>query len=510
MRMPRLRRQKKQRVKIDPLDLDHTLLYFSPDRRDRWTLRDACEGTQVFGATGSGKTSGSGRAIAHAFLRNGYGGLVLTAKPDEADLWRSYCEECGREDDLVIMEPGGKWKLNILDYEYRRAGNGVRGNRGAGLADNIASLFSTILELGRPGKSQSSTDPFWTDAVHDLVANAVELLGLAQQTIGLDDLLAIVNSAPRSKADLQDPAWHQRSRCWECLIIADSRELEGPDREALHRNAGFWGDTYLSYPEKTRGSIEAMLRTMSGRLLRQPFLDLFCSATTLTPEMTHEGAIVVVDLPVKEFAEAGRYAQVLMKLLWQRSAERRAASSVEDTVRPVFLWADEAHNFVTPGDVMFQTTARSARACTVYLTQNISNYLDALGGVNAQAQTDALLGSLNTKVFHANSDPATNRWAAELFAQSHRFRMSTNTGQTDPQNPGGFGGGGNATQQHGTGFSEQLEYEVPPATFKTLAMGGPDHNFTVEAIAFRTGRIWKATGTTDIRIAFSQQQKGKK
>jgi len=100
--------------------------------------------------------------------------------------------------------------------------------------------------------------------------------------------------------------------------------------------------------------------------------------------------------------------------------------------------------------------------------------------------------------------------SSDLFAQSHRFRMSTNTGQTDPQNPGGFGGGGNATQQHGTGFSEQLEYEVPPATFKTLAMGGPDHNFTVEAIAFRTGRIWKATGTTDIRIAFSQQQKGKK
>ena len=375
MRMPKLRRQKKRRTKIDPFDLDHTLLYFSSDKRDRWTVRDACEGTQVFGATGSGKTSGSGRAIAHAFLRNGYGGLVLTAKPDEADLWRSYCEECGREDDLIVMQPGGRWKTNILDYEFSRCD---QGGRGRGLADNIASLFSTVLELGRPGKSQSNSDPFWTDAVHDLVANAVELLGLAQ---------------------------------------------------------------------------------------------------------------------------------VLMKLLWQRSAERRAASSVEESVRPVFLWADEAHNFVTPGDVMFQTTARSARACTVYLTQNISNYLDALGGVNAQAQTDALLGSLNTKLFHANSDPATNRWAAELFAQSHRFRMSTNMGQTDPSDPTGSG---NATHNHGSGLTEQLEYEVPPATFKTLAMGGPDHNYMVEAIAFRTGRIWKATGTTDIRIVFSQQQRGKK
>ena len=484
---------------VDPLELDHTLLYFSKHKRDSWTLRDACEGTQIFGATGSGKTSGSGRAIAHAFLRNGHGGLVLTAKPDEADLWRQYCNECGREDDLIVMAPDGPWSLNILDYEYRRSGSG---GRGVCLADNIASLFSTILELGRPGKSQSASDPFWTEAVHDLVANAVELMGLAGLTIGLDQLLSIASTAPRSRDELHDPDWHHHSFCWQCLAGADGRELSPSDRDALNRNANFWAEGYLNYPEKTRGSIEAMLRTMSGRLLRQPFLDLFCRSTTLTPEMTHNGKIILVDLPVKDYAEAGRYAQVLMKLIWQRAAERRSASSVDSRARPVFLWADEAHNFVTPGDVMFQTTARSARACTVYLTQNISNYLDALGGVNSQAQADALLGSLNTKLFHANSDPATNRWAAELFAQSHRYRRSTNMGHTDPASP--FGNA-NATQQHGSSISEQLEYEVPPATFKTLAMGGPNSDFQVEAIAFRTGRIWQATNRTDIRLLFSQK-----
>ena len=41
--------------------LDTVLLKLG--RRDRFTIRDACEGIAVFGGTGSGKTSGSGLAL---------------------------------------------------------------------------------------------------------------------------------------------------------------------------------------------------------------------------------------------------------------------------------------------------------------------------------------------------------------------------------------------------------------------------------------------------------------
>ena len=50
---------------------------------DAWRVKDAFEGTQILGSPGSGKTSGSGKAIAHAFLSAGFGGLVLCAKVDE-------------------------------------------------------------------------------------------------------------------------------------------------------------------------------------------------------------------------------------------------------------------------------------------------------------------------------------------------------------------------------------------------------------------------------------------
>src|SRR5437762_1717394 len=81
------------------VDLCEPLVNFTSS--DPWRQQDAVEGTIIFGATGSGKTSGSGETIAKSLLNAGCGGLVLSAKIDEAKLWERYCRETGRE--LIIF-----------------------------------------------------------------------------------------------------------------------------------------------------------------------------------------------------------------------------------------------------------------------------------------------------------------------------------------------------------------------------------------------------------------------
>ena len=51
--------------------------------------------------------------------------------------------------------------------------------------------------------------------------------------------------------------------------------------------------------------------------------ELFCTTTNIVPELTHEGAVIVLDLPVKEHAEIGQLSQTLFKYIWQRASERR-------------------------------------------------------------------------------------------------------------------------------------------------------------------------------------------
>src|SRR5690606_9331296 len=82
------------------------LLRFSDRPQDVWTVDDAVRGTSIYGATGSGKTTASGKTIAMQFLKQRWGdkkwgGIVLCAKSDEADLWEEYCKEAGRSADVI-------------------------------------------------------------------------------------------------------------------------------------------------------------------------------------------------------------------------------------------------------------------------------------------------------------------------------------------------------------------------------------------------------------------------
>ena len=93
------------------------LLHFeSADARGKiirvpWTFGHSFEGLFVSGATGSGKTSGTGRATARAMLRAGYGGLVLCAKADEPDLWETYAREEGRAGRRDPVRTGPRLRL---------------------------------------------------------------------------------------------------------------------------------------------------------------------------------------------------------------------------------------------------------------------------------------------------------------------------------------------------------------------------------------------------------------
>src|SRR5436190_4949149 len=132
-----LRSTQSRMVAPDPLDAP--LLWLS--KKDPWTIRNAFEGTAVLGATGSGKTSGSGQALAKAFLSAGFGGLVLCAKPDEAELWRRYCRQTNRSDSLIIFGPQQPYRFNFLNNEFTRPG------AGAGLTENLVRLFTTIMQV---------------------------------------------------------------------------------------------------------------------------------------------------------------------------------------------------------------------------------------------------------------------------------------------------------------------------------------------------------------------------
>ncbi|HEY3855216.1 MAG TPA: type IV secretory system conjugative DNA transfer family protein [Verrucomicrobiae bacterium] len=443
---------------------------------DAFTEDDSFMGTVCIGGTGSGKTSGSGDNLRRGFLKNGYGGLVMTVKNDETRAWQNAAQQAGRSADLIIIEPGGPNTLNFLDYEAHRSGDG------AGLTFNLVHLLLTAVE---GGNNQSLQDAFWEKAANQLLTNAIDLVLMANDEITLPDVVEVIRSAPSSAQDAAlmtmsgeklaelaaagQPAWRHTSKCAQLMIKAEGRTRDPERISDLRETFAYFLHELATLDSRTRSNLMMTVMAPLTALLRKPFRRLFCGKTTVTPEDSFNGKIIILHLPVKEYGEVGRTAQMLFKTVWQQTVERRGSDGV-----PLFHWADEAQFFVHRNDMTFQQTARSSRAATVYLTQSIVNFRAALDKGESESVSQSILGCLQNKIFHANGCPITNRYAESLFGEELQSVATANQG------PAGFS----------AGVQRQMLPIIPATRFTRLKRGGLANNRIVEAIIFSMGHTW--------------------
>ncbi|MGE3424724.1 MAG: type IV secretory system conjugative DNA transfer family protein [Dehalococcoidia bacterium] len=451
---------------------------------DSWTLADAFSGTLILGSTGSGKSTGSGAAIRRTFLRSGLSGVVLCVKGDEPDEWQRAARAHGREHDIVLFGLGSQKSFDFLNWEFNRPDDG------AGLVRNVVSL---LLEAASAGFEQvSRTDPYWDQALYEVVSSAVCLLAAATHDrdsgsadISLAGLLSIIRSAPTTRQEVSSRGWREGSACWSYMQSAhrNSSFLPAGLLHDVKRAVEFFLHDYASLNSRTRSVISSSFTAKIAPLLQSPVANLLTgpSDPTVLPDVLERGKILVLNFPVKVLGPTGSLIQSLLKTLVQRWIERRTSSS------PVFLWADEAQHFLSKQDPMFLATARSKRAATVYLTQSISSVYAAFGGDEAAA--DALLSNLNTKIFHQQSDPVTNEYAERLFGRHDKSSMPANSMDLS------LGAISIRSDSHEPSV-------VPASSFTTLQRGGPPTLLT-EAYVF-AARRWNSTGTNALLVQFAQ------
>lgn len=121
-------------------------------------------------------------------------------------------------------------------------------------------------------------------------------------------------------------------------------------------------------------------------------------------------------------------------------------------------------------------------------------------GDRGKAETDSLLGNFQTKIFHANGDSVTNLWAADTIGKfwDYRYNRSASVGSREMKD------GANSSTQFSSSKIEQLEHQVLPIEFTTLAKGGTENQLKVQAVIFQGGRKW-SSGRNFLRVTFTQE-----
>ena len=475
-------------------------------------IADMLRGTQCFGATGSGKSSGFGKTVAFAFCEAGLGGLVLCVKPDERQAWERFAAKTGRTKDLVIFDEASGLQFNPIQYELSRSG------KGAGETINLVDLIMNIYRLGKNYSSVSggvSAGGFWGNALRRLLNRSIDLLKLSEESLSIINMREIVVSTlTKEESELYHECLylvekgteeeknesgkklymlHQNSYCLQCIekVKAAFDELSEKDQWTFTLVHNYFLREFAKLADRTRSSIEEHFFGMVEPFLGGILKDLFGQGISpqLWPENTYmANKIFVIDFPVKHYFLAGIYSQGIIKYMWQQAMERR--NPVDDGFQtPVFLYCDESQFLINPNyDALFQTTARSALVCTVYLTQSINNYYFSFGNQNGQAKARGLLANMATKVFHGNTCYDTNQYAADMIGRSITLMGSVS---------------GRMTAGQGGSFSEQIHYQVQPNEFTTLKYGRKENNKMVEAIIVKTGP-WAKTKDNYIKAAFKQ------
>lgn len=471
--------------------LDRMLLRWG--QKDAFSVRDLLNGgVAIFGRTGSGKTSSSGKALGNAIVRlPGSGGLILAAKPGEdREMWERIFAAAGRRDDLFIFSPDSPLRFNFLDYEMQRGGH-------------TRAITKCITVIGETLRS-SDTDnresaDFWQKEQERMIYNAVEVVKLATGRITAPDLQRFITGAAMMPQQFTSEEWLGgfHNQCLKTAWEKQKSSLEAHDYELAKE---YWLNEFVFMADKTRSSIltgvMGILHTFNTGLVRE----LVSTTTNVTPDDLFAGKWVLIDMAPSEWGDIGLFVAGGWKYLAEKAVLRRIA---DDAANCVTIWADEAQQFVNSFDAHFIAQCRSHRGCMIYLTQSLHAYYAAMPGQAGRHQADSLLTNFHTKLFHALGDLETANWASGLIGKS----LQTFTGGSITPSEGMYDELMGQSRYSGN-FSQHFESTLQSNAFMHgLRTGGAANGFVCDCFVIRSGEPF-ANGQNWLATSFDQRSAG--
>ncbi len=269
----------------DPLN---EVLFAFPDSTP-YTVRDLLQSVAIMGASGSGKTSGSGLLIARAMvnLKNS-GGLILVSKPEDKQFWIDRFVEAGRDRDLIIFGRHERARCNFIDFELQHGGD-------ARSLMEFVIVTGEALEKGGTGENGK----FWEKNKKTLLYNAIEPCRLAWGRLTIPMIHQFITSAlyntavqlstvkPEGGGDSPREQW-EKGVHFQTMDRAMKKEKTAIERHDYGLYHDYWSQQFPSMEQKVRSSILAdvmsVLHTYNTGLVRE----MVSTQTNTSPELMEQ------------------------------------------------------------------------------------------------------------------------------------------------------------------------------------------------------------------------------
>jgi hypothetical protein len=476
--------------------LDQVLFWW--DRDNPYRIRHLLDGGAViYGRSGSGKTSSSGKLLLSSIVAHPRSaGLGLSAKPEDAEMWRDIFAKAGRLDDLIVFDAQGPWRCNFLG-EVGKAGHDLPRH-----ATNFLMTLSEVLKRGDSGEGKGAA--FYESEKQRWLYNGIAALQCGGQEISAVNYHRFLTSAAGTAEQLGDKEWQEHSYHARVLDAGYDAALPPLQRADYELAWDAWVHEWPGMDREVRSNIMATIQGTLHVYNTGIVREMVSGQTNVSAADILAGRWVLCNFPPSTWGMAGLLISAGWKFLVQLAIlQRQAAADSPFCV----IWADEAHQFVTGSsglsDASYIAQCRSHRGCLVYLTQSVASVYAAMRGAAGKHQADALLANFSHCVVHA-SDPTTAHWcASKLGRRREVFVSCTPSPPRDRNGPSLWDElMGNAGAQ--CSVSEHYENVLQEQAFMIGRTGGPANDYLCDAVILKSGEPF-ADGNNHLFTTFSQK-----
>ncbi len=361
----------------------------------------------ITGTIGTGKTSSAMYPFTKQLI--GYcsknsdskiGMLVLDVKGNYYRKVLEFAKNCGRENDLIVISLGGKYKYNPLHKPNLKP-------------TVLANRLKTILLLFSPDNSES----YWLDKVEQILTECIKLCRLYNNGyVTFEEIHKLISI---------DNYYTEKIELLKNKFV--NNEFTNEDIYNLISSLNFFQKEFFSLDLRTLSILKSEITRITNI-----FVSDYEVYRTFNPkekelnffgfeDLINSGKIVVLNMNISEYQNLSKIIATYLKLDFQTEVMARLANNFKKSSRIVAFVSDEYHEYCTVSDSEFYAQSREAKCINIVATQSYTSLLNSL---NNKYSVDVIVQNLVNKFWFRTDDIFTIESAQKQIGKEDKEKLS--------------------------------------------------------------------------------------
>lgn len=359
----------------------------------------------ITGTIGSGKTSSAMYPFTQQLIHyknnnedEKIGMLILDVKGNYQYQVQKYCENSNRDNDLIIIELGGKFKYNPLNKPHLKA-------------SVLANRLKTILLLF----SENNSESYWLDKAEQILEHAIKLCRLYNNNY--------VNFTEIHKIITDSNYYYEKIELLKNNFL--NTKLNEEQCYTLLSSITFFENEFLKLDARTMSILKSEITRITNC-----FVSDFDVLHTFNPtkeeenfyglsDILEKGKIVILNMNISEYKNLSKIIAAYLKLDFQTEILSNLAKN--NCNRTVAFISDEYHEYVTSTDADFFAQSREAKCINIVATQSYTSLLKTL---NNESSVKVIIQNLINKIWFRTDDAFTIEEAQKQIGKEDKEKIS--------------------------------------------------------------------------------------